>query len=485
MQSTRPEILSGALRNPTVMAMIGSAGIHGILVLFSVLKPAESLPAPLRIVNIAPGGSAAGQPTNGGLPMNGLPVPNGLPPINLGDVPELSALPDLTKLQKSASQSVYLGSNPSSIDLGKLSIQNPPQRSVAPNLPSRTYDIPKNLLGAYPRRFNISDYIGPSASGNKPLPNPPDYSGYKVDPNPSLTRVNPGVSPPASFNTTPNATPDPASTPIAPPEIPRETPREISPEERGGTKTWAIAKGKELGQDISIQTGPSLSGTYPAEANASGVQETSARVAVLYGPDGSVVDVQTVRSADNLQMTAAAIETAKTHSIQPNGAYQIVTFEVMLRPAAPLKETVAPNPTATPTPSPESGSSASPKPSPSPSAAGDSPSKAPISGQKSSPVKDPTLEPKPSPAASEILVKPATPLSKDEVLQRFAPKASSVPAPSPSPAPSEEPSASMEPLPAPAIEASPSAPPSPQSAPPAVEAQPSPDPSPASAPASP
>jgi hypothetical protein len=452
MQSSRSEILSGAIRNPTIMAMIGSAGIHGILVLTSALKPAESLPTPLRIVSIAPGGTAAGQSAgqpNGGLQMNGLPVPNGLPPINLGDVPELSTLPNLTELGR-LSKSTYLGSNPSPIDLGKLSIKNPPQRSVAPNIPSRTYNIPKNFLGAYPPSFNPGNFIGSSPSGTQPLNSPPNSSQYKVNPNPSMTRVSPGMGS-LPFN----GVPDPSATPS-------DTPREISPQERGSVKTWAIAKGQQLGQDISIQNGPSLTATYPAEAGAA-AQESSARIAVLYGPDGSVVDIQTVQSADNIQMTAAAIEAAKAHAVRPTGAYQIVTLDVRLRPVAalngPLNGTETPKPNSTQIPSPASSPSVSPNPSPAPSAASSSP-----------PQIEPKPEPKPSPTASNgPLIAPATPLSKDEILRRLTPKDSKAPASSPSdtpspsnaPSPSNPPSSSnapsptesssSEPLPAPSI----------------------------------
>ncbi len=450
MQSSSPGILSAAFRNPTIMAMVGSAGIHGLLVLTSALKPAESLPTPLRIVSIAPGGTAAGQP-NGGLQPNGLPVPNGLPPINLGDVPELSTLPNLTQLGKLASQSIYLGSNPSPVDFGKLSIKNPPQRSVAPNLPSRTFGIPHNLLGPYPPNFNGKNFVDSNPSGKKPLNPPPGYP--QVNPNPSLTRVFPGVEVPS------NGTPSPSSTPTAP----GERSREISPQERGSIKTWAIAKGQQLGQDISIQSGPSLTATYSAAAGASGTQESSARVAVLYGPDGSVKDIQTVQSADNLLMSAAAIDAAKAHSVQPTGAYQIVTYEVRLRPDAALNKIEPPKPTLMPTPSPESSPSVSPKSSPTPSAAPPS----------NSSQKEPSAaEPKPSPTASNgPLIAPATPLSKDEILRRLTPKSSKAPEPSPSdtptapntPAPSNDPapntpsptesSSSMEPVPTPSIAA--------------------------------
>ncbi|NJM76001.1 MAG: hypothetical protein HC852_09675 [Acaryochloridaceae cyanobacterium RU_4_10] len=54
MRSRRSESFSGAFRNPTLMAMLGSVGFHGVLVLFSALRPADSQTNHLRIVSIAP-----------------------------------------------------------------------------------------------------------------------------------------------------------------------------------------------------------------------------------------------------------------------------------------------------------------------------------------------------------------------------------------------------------------------------------------------
>jgi hypothetical protein len=85
MQSTGS--LSATFRSPTVIAMFGSAIIHGILALVMLLMPANSRPAEnMRLVGIVPAAPEANS-----TPGSTLPVPN-TPPPGTGDTPLLPGL---------------------------------------------------------------------------------------------------------------------------------------------------------------------------------------------------------------------------------------------------------------------------------------------------------------------------------------------------------------------------------------------------------
>jgi hypothetical protein len=190
MQSRRSESFGGILRNPTLMAMLGSVGFHGVLVLFSALHPADSQTNPLRIVSIAPQPVAPkGQPKGQGM---GLPVPNSLPPINLGKVPELPASPDISALKIPPSQSLYM---PSSGGIGKLRIANPPVRSFVP--PSL---VNPGVGNVSPGNTGVLSPPNVPTENNSASPSPftPssrtkfDYSKYAPSKNPDLPKVNQG-----------------------------------------------------------------------------------------------------------------------------------------------------------------------------------------------------------------------------------------------------------------------------------------------------
>jgi Gram-negative bacterial TonB protein C-terminal len=416
MQSSRSEIFTEVFRNPSVLAMIGSVAAHGVLVLFSAMKPADSLPAPLQVISLDPGSTTTN--LNALLPPNGsssLPVPNGLPPINLGNVPELSALPDISKF-RNPSQSVFLGSDPSAINFGKLSIANPPQKSV---------------LGAQGPVYGLNLPKSPSQGGAKTSPSPfggslsggqlagvpqPDYSRYALNPNPTPPSLSPGSSQigsgsalakpyePFSAGASPSASPNPAA-----------SGNNAAPV-RASYTGWLAAQSQAFGQPISTQPGPRLTAEYPSSACSSKVQG-SASIAAVFGPDGSIAKgdsvIQVLQSAETQALNRAAIAAVESYRIpSPSGIPQALNFTVDI----PYSEAVC---KAESTP--------------------EAPIKSSPSLKNSKPVSTPTNAPSPA--------------SKEEILNKLAPKTptSSSSFKAPSPSVSSPQAQSPEPLPTPSI----------------------------------
>jgi Gram-negative bacterial TonB protein C-terminal len=377
MQSSRSETFAEVFRNPTVLAMIGSVGVHGVLVLFSAMKPADSLPAPLRVISLDP--SSTTTDLNALLtPSNTLPVPNSLPPINFGDVPELSALPDLSKF-RSPSQSVFLGSNPSAIDFGKLSIANPPQKSIL-GAQGRVYglNLPKSPSqgGA---NASQSPFGGILSSGQLSGVPQPDYSRYALSPNPTPPNLAPSSSPigSASALSTPYEpfSPSAAATPPATPN-PATSGNNAAPV-RASYTGWLAAQSQAFGKPISTQPGPRLTAEYPSSACSSKVQG-SAIIAAVFGPDGSIAKgdsvIQVLQSAETLALNRAAIAAVESYRLPtPSGIPQAFNFTVDIpyseaickadsssspesstKPGSSLKE--SPKPTSAPTGSPSPAS---------------------------------------------------------------------------------------------------------------------------------
>jgi hypothetical protein len=354
MQSYRSQqALTEFFRNPTILAMIGSAGLHGVLVLFTALKPAESVPAPLRIISLDPGSGTNN--LNGLLPSNGLPVPNGLPPINLGDVPELSTVPGLSGLGQSSPQSVYFGSDKSKVDLSNLSGRNPPQKSVAgqqgpvfglklPKTPSKPPADPAQSL----------------ASGNRlsaeKLQEQQDRAKYAINQNPARPNLTPGTFQPSFPDPSGASSPTPSAslTPASP------TGDSAAPV-RDKYTGWLQAKSQVLGQPISTQSGPTLTAEYPQSACNTKVGG-SALIAGVFGPDGAIApgsdSIQVLQSAETLALTRAAISTVEGYRVAvPSGIYQSLSFKVDIpyseaactaqsSPKAPIQ----PSPSSSPSP---------------------------------------------------------------------------------------------------------------------------------------
>jgi hypothetical protein len=347
MQSYRSQqALTEFFRNPTILAMIGSAGIHGLIVLFTAFKPAESLPAPLRVISLDPGSSNTN--LSGLLPSTGLPVPNGLPPINLGDVPELSTIPGIPGLGQSSPQSIYFGSDPSKIDLSNLSGRNPPQKSVAgaqgpvfglklPKIPSKPTDPVQSLVP------------GNRLSAEK-LQEQQDRAKYAVNQNPARPNLIPGTTQPFFPDPSPDSSPTPSTSPTA-----SSPAGDSAAPVREKYTGWLQAKSQVLGQPISTQSGPALTAEYPQSACKTKVGG-SALIAGVFGPDGSIApgsdSIQVLQSAETLALTRAAISAVEGYRVAvPSGIYQSLSFKVDI-PYSEAACTAQSSPTAPTQPNP-------------------------------------------------------------------------------------------------------------------------------------
>jgi hypothetical protein len=442
MQSYRSQqALAEFLRNPTILAMIGSAGIHGVLVLFTALKPAESLPSsPLRVISLDPGSSTTN--LNGLLPSNGLPVPNGLPPINLGEVPELSTLPNLSELGKSPS--VYLGSDPSTLDLGKLSVRNTPQKSAEgaqgpifglnlPKTPSKPSNdsTPSPFSGAFSRNRSLAEKLQTQQ----------DKAKYAVNPNQSPPNLTPGTFQPEGGTSLTAPSPTSSTTPSPLPNATSPNPASPTGDSAAPVREkytgWLQAKSQAYGQPISTQTGPTLTAEYPQAACNTKVGG-SALIAAIFGPDGSIApgseSIQVLQSAETLALNRAAISTVAGYRVAvPSGIYQALNFKVDI----PYSEAAC-------------TTQSSPKPSiqtsPSPT---------------EKVITKPSLQPSPSPA-EKVIIKPSSTASpsarkatsKEEFLRQIELGNQPIgipPAPQGQPTPNIAGTQSPEPLPAPSI----------------------------------
>jgi TonB family protein len=449
MRSRRSESL-GILQNPTLMAMLGSVGFHGVLVLFSALHPADSQTNHLRIVSIAPQPVAPkGQPSKQG---TGLPVPNSLPPINLGKVPELPASPDMSALKIPPSQSLYM---PSSGGIGKLKIANPPVRSF----------VPPSLVN--PGVGNVSPDGRSSNTGVLSPPNVPtennsassspftpsnrtkfDYSKYAPSKNPDLPKVNQGEFQPNSEGLYARSSPPSSS------GTPSGTPPETAPvgnsssEVRTQARTWLQAQEQRYGQKLSLQAAQPLTADYPVEACAS-QQQGLVRIAALYGPDGTLVSREVIESATSPSLDQAAI--AEVTRFRPEAAniYQAFNFTVRIPYSTKVCAATQPKSSPTPTSSPEASDRPTSNPQPS------------QSQPSINPVPQPTFSPT-NPLPEPKGIAPAEPIPPDRVQPPSqAPQPSAAPNPSPSGAadspersfssPSSR-GSSLEPLPNPSID---------------------------------
>ncbi len=358
MRTTSSQAFEAFLRNPSILAMIGSAGIHGVLVLFSGLKPAESLPPPLSVISLDPGSSTTN--LNGLLASNGLPVPNGLPPINNGDVPQGPNAIDISK----GSPFIGSSSNPFNAGLGGLQTTDTPQKSVLGSqgvvkvsVPNRPSTASKNST---PSQGGQNPSGKPQAQPNNPYPG--------TNPNPNLPNLPAGTN--ESVNGFPLPSPSPSPIAIASPR-----PAPLSGGAAAPVRDTYVAFLQERAQfykqSISTQTGPRLTAAYPITACSSKAQG-SALLAAIFGPDGSIsrdTSVQVLNSAESQTLNNAAIAEVENYRVPlPTGLYQALTFTVDI----PYSDTAcnpgsSPSPSTTISPSP-TGTPTKPRSTPSPSA---------------------------------------------------------------------------------------------------------------------
>ncbi|HEY9824356.1 MAG TPA: hypothetical protein V6D19_02845, partial [Stenomitos sp.] len=444
----------------------------GVIVVASTLNPAnQSTSNSLRIVNLAPPTTAP--KVNNGAGNNTLSVPNGLPPINLGDVPQLSPLPDISQLNLPPSQSFYVGSGTPSLSVGKLPIANIPQQSMpVSRLP--IYGIPTGGSGSVPLQLPTNQtFASGGTSGAANDPNQlryPEYSAPQSSTLPSLTAgdfhnsdlVNLYTRPPSN-TTEPNnqtaMTPGGLTSPL--PQGSGIPTSDVSPETRGGFKTWLQAQSEAYGQPLSAQSGPALVAVYP-EADCGLKQSSSAIISAIYGPDGGIApnanSIQVLESASTVSMNNAAITAVRAYRPPAAGIYQAFNFKVDIPYIAAVCEAANPGPSATPTSSPsptDSPKQKRPKPSqtasPTPSST-DKPKGSSDNSTKTptSPAASPSPEPRSGPSnAASPSVSPQTSASPSPKVS--APSNGPEAATSPEPTPVGGGDSPLGPLPSPSI----------------------------------
>lgn len=420
MRSPRSESSSRTLRNPTLIAMLGSVGIHGALAIFSVLHPAESQTNHLRIVSIAP------QPVAPKSQGTGLPVPNSLPPINLGEVPQLPPIPSTSAIK--IPSSMYI---PSSGSLKLPKITNPPIRSFVPPSLANPKGAPNSIGTLVPPNIpsGNNDASTPSSSLGRATP---DYSQYSVPRSSNLPKL---ASEEFQKNNESLYARSSSPTPSSSETPPGVSVGDTSSEVRTQARTWLQAQERRYGQKLSLQAGQSLTADYPIEACAS-QQQGVARVVAIYGPNGTVATREIIELAPNPILDKAAI--AEVDRFRPEAAnvYQAFNFAVRIPYSTKVCEAAQPQPSPTQIPSPE----ASDRPTSNPQPSNPQPS--------SNSVPQPSFPPaKPLPEPKGIA--PAEPIPPDQVQPPpQAPQPSATPKPAPTGAAD---SPNLEPLPNPSI----------------------------------
>ena len=480
------------IRNPTLVAMVGSVGFHGLLAIISVLKPAESQPGRLRIVSLAPPGAAQTLPSTS--QSKALPVPNGVPPISLSQVPPIGqpgigpfALPMGSLVPKSSI---------SSSDLQKLRTANLPERSFASV--TRSSDLKQPSFGRMERPNSqiplqspeiaklppIESGFGSSRSERFSPPTSPQYSN--LPPVPSAPLANNGLDGFYGGQPQPLTNPDGAVA-LSDPTIPGNqvnTTESVgappdqtsSVETKSGFKKWLQAKSQLYGQQISSQQGRPLVAVNSQEA-CDAKQDGTALVSAIYAPNGTLAgseSIEILESASTPALNQAALRAVKKYRPEPAEVYQALTFKVAIPYSEAVCQTLQPK-TATPQPSGAASSKSTPvpaselkipvktpeqKPSVTPTAiptpaAQSKPTATPILSpkEKTRPATPSLNSPSTSPLRSEPLVSPAVPIEP-----------SSLPSPTPktkntdsSSTPKTD-SSILGPLPAPAISPSETAP---------------------------
>jgi hypothetical protein len=495
MQSSASESFARALRNPTVLAMLGSAGVHLVLVLISALKPAEGQPQRFQIVNLPPKASTNKLATNPN-PANpnnpngsNLPVPNGLPPMSPSDIPpQFEALPDISTFRMLPSQPSFSGINPglgsASIGINKLRTRDLPQRSF-PNV-----QRPKSGWPTVPNVPNGSIPLQPPDTRPEQLPvlnpldNPPDNSSGNSSSVPSSANASQfsaadrsklsaltstpfsakeflyGQQPPQSSPTPNNSA---ASSNIPGTESTGNSTPGSSLESREKFARMIDAQRLRVVQKFSVQKGPQLAAAYPQESCGSQKNGT-AIVYALYGPDGAVAQesdaIQVLASAPDEAMNQAAIAAVSTYRPKARNVYQAFTFPVDIPYSAAVCQAAQPksSPAPTQSPKPTKGKSVAPSPSATPSnlpsgnPQSSSPTPTPSASQSPSPLPSaPTSNPVPSSVSQPSSASPIAPTPETPTPETPSPAPSASALPSP-PTETTGPSApSLEPMPSPSI----------------------------------
>jgi hypothetical protein len=376
------ESFRGMMQNPTVVAMLGSTAIHGLLVVTSAFSPAESQSVDqLRIVNLAPPSSSTNDPSSKPNPNNNLLVPNDLPPISLGEVPQMAPLPDLSQFSTPnipPSQSFYAG-DARSLSVGKLPTTNPPQRSVqvsrlptygvpnfrtpnygTPNLGSsglsssggnpppspnglpNSNGLPNNGAGLIPPQSVLGPLSegtfpgsGSAPSGQSSAATQPNYPGYNVSRNPGLPQLSGEPlrnSDLVDLYARPNPENATAKSPVENPSVNPASPGAVTPGTRDSFKKLLQERSAAIGQPLSAQTGPRLTAAYPASACGT-KQDGLAIISAVYGPKGALATdfkaIQVVQPAATPALNQAAIAAVKAQP-QPAaaGIYQAFNYTV-------------------------------------------------------------------------------------------------------------------------------------------------------------
>jgi hypothetical protein len=345
MRTSSSQAFEAFLRNPSILAMIGSVGVHSVLVLFSGLRPAESLPPPpLRVISLTPGSSPTN--LNSLLPPNGLPVPNGLP----GDIPVGMNAMDIAK---ASSPFVNLPST------------DTPQQSSAGAGAVVKASLPKNPGKVFQKTGQSK--TGDQNAKGKSQSKPEDYSIYKPDPNPSPLKVKPD-----STDLAGGASMAPSSSTAlgnlgssAPPTGTVDT---------GIKEAFGVflqERSVFYKENISSQS-VSIASDYSPETCQNKSQE-SATIGAIFRSDGSFTqnekDITMMSSASTGVLNDVAKAAVKSYRMpNPPGKYQAYVFTVDIPYSAALCKPKGSSPAASPaSPSPEPSSKSSLKPRKGPS----------------------------------------------------------------------------------------------------------------------
>jgi outer membrane biosynthesis protein TonB len=337
MQSLAPGFLKKALRSPTIVAMLGSAGFHGFLVLTSGLGPAEVQPERLQIVNLAP--IDAPKTLGSTRSKSKLPVPNELPPINLNNVPKSWKFPETSKLI-SRSQTFLAETSPASVNLNNIQTMDLPQKSfselIKPKKGGFTLREGNQFLGEPIKTIAskakpINTFpISPSAPENPELLPTPLASPQNKPDDLSTKQETQATSTPEPTETIPKESPLPPK-PESPSSPIESASSILSSETREVFNQWLQANSLRNIQEIEGQVGPQLTAVYPLEACAS-QQQGNAVVAAIYGPDGNLTSgsnsTKVLEPAPTPELTQAARVAVSRYHPPVVNKYQAFMFEV-------------------------------------------------------------------------------------------------------------------------------------------------------------
>jgi hypothetical protein len=312
MRTTSSQAFEAFLRNPSILAMIGSAGVHSVLVLFSGLRPAESLPPPpLRVISLTPGSSSSPTNLNSLLP-NGLPVPNGLP----GDIPVGMNAMDIAK---------------SSSPFVNLPSRDTPQQSSAGAGAVVRPTLPKNP-GKASQKTGQSKTGDQNAKGKSQSKE--DDIIYKTLPNPSPPKL-----PSGSTEQARGASTDPSSSTVPFPGNPASPTGPVDTGIKGAFGVFLQERSVFYKENISSQP-VSIASDYSPETCQNKSQD-SATIGAIFRSDGSFTqdekDMTLMSSASGKGLNDVAMAAVKSYRMpNPPGKYQAYVFTVDIPYSAAL-----------------------------------------------------------------------------------------------------------------------------------------------------